>query len=120
MKQEVRALFVNTPGIEECENYWVVQRLIEHRIRCVMTGSEFSDISRDLVLKFLTAPDDADTPEKMNHFLTVEAERLLNTFNLYEQLPDYQTAIEALKPFAGLSFSITSITMTGFQILIYM
>lgn len=120
MKQEVRALFVNTPGIEECENYWVVQRLIEHRIRCIMTGTEFSDISKDLVLQFLTPPEDAITPEALNHFVLVEAERLLNTFNLYEQLPDYQDALSALKPYEGKSFSISSITMTGLQILIYM
>lgn len=118
MRQEINALFIHTPGIEECPNYIIIQRLIEHRIRCVMTGNEFSDITKDLVLRFMTAPDDVITPEQLSDFIQVEAERVLATFKLYEKLPSYEEAILALKHHQGKTFSITSITLTGFQILI--
>lgn len=117
--EQIISCFIATPGIEECSNYIIIQRLIEHRIRCVLMGSEFSDISRDLVLKFMTPPDDCITAEQMNKFVDIEAMNVLATFKLYEQLPSYQEAIEALKQHAGKQFTITSMTMTGIQILIY-
>lgn len=122
MTEEVRpaigALFIPTPGIIECKNYFVVQKLIEHRVRSILTESGFSDISKELVLHFLTPPEKATNPEKLNKFVDYEAQELLNTFNLYEQTPDYQTAIEGLIPHKGKTFSIVSITNNGLQVLI--
>lgn len=118
MKNENYAVFINTPGIEECANYMIIQRLIEHRIRSVLTDSAFSDITRQLVIQFMTPPDKADTPELVEEFVALEAASLLNTFNLYEKLASYQDNIQALKHYVGKQFSITSITFTGIQVII--
>lgn len=118
MKPEYGTLFVPTPGIEEVRNYFLVQKLLEHRIRSMMTGIPFDDISRSLVEQFITVPTTNQTPEQVNNFYSMEAQELYAAFAMYEQNPRFQESLQTLVPYKGKPFSINSLTNVGMQLVI--
>lgn len=118
VKPEYGTLFVPTPGIEEVRNYFLVQKLLEHRIRSMMTGIPFDDISRRLVEQYLTPPVTSQTQDQLNNFYSLEAQELYNSFAMYEQSPRFQESLATLIPYKGKPFSINGLTNMGMQLVI--
>lgn len=118
MKPEYGTLFIGTPGIEELRNYFLVQKLLEHRVRSMLTGIPFDDISRQLVMQYITIPSTHQTPEQVEAFYSLEAQELSAAFAMYEQTPRFQESLQTLIPYKGKPFSINGLTNMGMQLII--
>ena len=111
--------FVPTPGVEECSNYWLVLKMLEQRIRNLMTEEGFQDISRQLVYQFLTPPNNIDTPAQVEKWLDERATELYSAYATYEASPTFLEGLQVLVPYKGKQFSISSTTSKGIMVLIY-
>lgn len=118
MKPQVGTLFIGTPGIEQMRNYYLVQKMLEHRIRSIMTEIPFEDISRKLVENYIAPPPALTKPNDIQKFYESEAHELYASFATYEQSPDFQASLMTLVPYKGKTFSITGITSVGLQLVI--
>lgn len=118
MKTIRKSMFFPTTGIEKCSNYYLVQRLIIQRIKSVLTGETFKDISFDLVNQYLTVPPHYQTPKDVERYLLSEAKMVSSAFNQYEKTPGYEENIKLLRTYEGKTFSIVNVTMSGIMILI--
>ena len=116
--QEVVTLLVPTPGIEECRYYHLVQKLLELRIRSIMTGVNFEDCSKSLIQMFITTPPHYTTAKKVAEFIESEAKELSAAFKLFEQNKYVQDAFNTLVPYKGMMFQIANTTLTGIQLII--
>lgn len=116
--QEVVTLMVPTPGIEECRYYFLVQKLLELRIRCIMTEVTFEDCSQSLIQLYITPPPHYSTAKKVTAFIESEAKELSASFKLYEKNKFVQDAFNTLVPYKGMMFSISNITLAGIQLII--
>ncbi|MNG46907.1 hypothetical protein D3C79_47710 [compost metagenome] len=115
---EYGTLFIATPGIEELRNYFLVQKLLEHRVRSMMTGIPFDNIARTLVEQYITPPITMQTVDQLNNFYSLEAQELYNSFAMYEQTPKFQEALHTLVPYKGKPFTINGLTNMGLQLII--
>lgn len=113
-----KSLFIPTPGIEQCRNYVIIQRLVQERIRSVMMGDPFVDKSHFLASQFLEVPVKYQTQEEVGKYLKSEAKELLAAFNKYEETPEYKEAIGLLREQEGASFNIASTTLSGMVVLL--
>lgn len=118
MQAQVGTLFVPTPGIEECHNYWLVQKMLESRIRSIMTSTPFENPARYLVEVYLTPPPHMSQAKDIQRFYETEAQELYASFANYEQSPSFQDALNTLVPYKGKTFSISSVTTVGLQLII--
>lgn len=113
-----KSLFIPTPGIEQCRNYIIIQRLIQERIRSVMMGDPFVDKSHFYASQFLEVPVAYQTQEDIGKFLKSEAKELLAAFKKYEETPEYKEAISLLKEQEGASFNIANTTLSGMVVIL--
>jgi hypothetical protein len=113
-----KSLFIPTPGIEQCRNYVIIQRLVQERIRSVMMGDSFVDKSHFLASQFLEVPVQYQTQEDIGKYLKSEAKELLAAFKKYEETPAYKEAIGLLKEQEGASFNITNTTLSGMVVVL--
>jgi hypothetical protein len=118
MQPKVGTLFIPTPGIEECHNYWLVQKLLDGRVRSIMTSTPFENNARQLVEYYLTPPPHLTKPADIQRFYEMEAQELYGSFANYEQSPGFQEALKTLIPYKGKTFSINSITTVGLSMII--
>lgn len=118
MQPKVGTLFIPTPGIEQMRNYYLVQKLLEHRIRSIMTQTPFEDISRKLVEGYITPPAALTKQAEQQKFYEQEAHELYASFATYEQTAAFQEKLQTLVPYKGKTFSISSITSVGLQLII--
>ena len=118
MQPKVGTLFIGTPGIQELRNYYLVQKLLEHRIRSILTEIPFENISRKLVMDYIAPPPALTNQDDIQKFYSDEAQELFAGFATYEQTPAFQSALETLVPYKGKTFSISSITTVGLQLII--
>lgn len=116
--QEVVTLTIPTPGIEECRYYHLVQKLLELRVRSIMTEVTFEDCSQSLIQMYITVPPHYTTAKKVSEFIVSEAKELSAAFKLYEKNKYVQEALAALIPYKGMLFSICSTTLSGIQLII--
>lgn len=113
-----KAHFIPTPGIDQLPHYYVIQKLIEERIRSILQGDNFVDKSHFLVANYLTVPTNLTTPEQVNKYNAEMSKTILASFNEFEKTPEYHDAILQLKPYENTMFQITSTTYVGVQVLL--
>jgi hypothetical protein len=113
-----KAHFIPTPGIDQLPHYYVIQKLIEERIRSILQGDSFVDKSHFLVANYLETPTTFTTPEQVNKHNAEMAKTILATFKEYEKTPEYHDAIIQLKPYENTMFQIISTTYVGIQVLL--
>lgn len=118
LTREVGTLFVPTPGIEQLRNYFLVQKLLEHRVRSLMTQVPFDNNARQLVEMYLSPPPAMTSQNDIQKFYEQEAHELYASFATYEQSPKFQESLQILVPYKGKNFSISSITSVGIQLII--
>ena len=114
----IKSVFVATPGIERCPNYYLIQLLIRERIRSVLMGDTFVDNARELVVKYLNIPPHYKTQEQIDKYIKSEAKEVTSNFLKFETTPGYQEIIRSLKQLEGSRFNITSFTMSGIMVLV--
>lgn len=110
--------FIPTPGIDQLPHYYIIQKLIEERIRSILQGDSFVDKTHFLVGQFITVPTNLTTPEQVNKYNAEMVKTILDTFNEFEKTPEYHDAILQLKPYENTMFQITSTTYVGVQVLL--
>ena len=118
VQPEVGTLFIQTPGIEQVRNYYLVQKLLEQRVRSIMTEIPFENTSLVLVRQYLSPPPNFTKPEQVQNFYEMEAHELYSNFAAYEQSPSFQESLHLLVPYKGKPFSVSSITTVGLQMII--
>lgn len=118
MKPQVGTLFIGTPGIEQLRNYYLVQKLLEHRVRSIMTQTPFENIARKLVEGYIAPPAALTKQNDIQKFYEQEAQELYAGFAEYEQSSAFQDSLMTLVPYKGKTFSISSITSVGLQLII--
>jgi hypothetical protein len=114
----IRSLFVPTPEVEQYSNYYLVQLLAKERIRCIMEGDQFNDISGALVERYLEIPPKLVRQEDIQKYCKSEGKVILQSFERFEKTPLYAEAIQNLKPYANNKFEITNVTAAGIVVLI--
>ena len=114
----IKSVFVATPGIERCPNYYLIQLLIRERIRSVLLGEPFVDNAKELVLKYLDIPAHYKTQEQIDKFIKSEAKEVTSNFLKFETTPAYKEVIGLLRQMEGSRFNITSFTMSGIMVLV--
>jgi len=115
------SLFIPTPGIENCSHYYIVQKLIQERIRSIMMETPFKDDIFDLVKKYLVLPHtiNADDEKMVKSFYEEVGKAVIEAFEKFEsETPTYRDAILLLKDHVGKTFSIFSMTLTGIHMTI--
>lgn len=118
MKTLRKTMFFPTVDIEKCSNYYLVQRMILQRIRSVLTGEPFVDISVDLANQYLSVPPHYQTPKDVERYILSEAKMISSAFHQYEKNPEYDANIKLLRTYEGRTFSIVNVTMSGIIIII--
>lgn len=113
-----RSLFVPTPDVQQYPNYYLVQLLAKERVRCILTGDKFGDISPGLVEHYLTVPPRLTKANEVQKFYQSEGKAVMDAFERFEKTPMYQDALKALLPMAGNKFEIASVTVPGIMVLI--
>jgi hypothetical protein len=113
-----KAHFIPTPGIEQLPHNYVIQKLIEERIRSILQGDNFVDKSHFLVSQYIEVPTTFTTPEQVNKHNAEMAKTILQSFKEYEQTPEYHDAIMQLKPYENAMFQIVSTTYVGVQVML--
>jgi hypothetical protein len=113
-----KAHFIPTPGIEQLPHFYVIQKLIEERIRSILQNDSFVDKSHFLVSQYIEVPTTFTTPEQVGKYVNEMSKTILQTFNEYEKTPEYHDAIMQLKPYENTMFQITSTTYVGVQVLL--
>lgn len=114
----VRSLFVPTPNVETYPRYYLVQLLAKERIRCILSGDTFGDISGNLVQQYLEIPGAYQTAEAVAKFVASESSVVMAAFKRFEESPLYVEALKQLNPYAGNKFEVTSVTAGGIMVLI--
>jgi hypothetical protein len=114
----VRSLFVPTPDVEKYTNYYLVQLLAKERVRCIMEGDHFNDISGSLVERYLEIPPKLVRQEDIQKYCKSEGKIILQAFHEFEKTPMYAEALKNLKPYAHNKFEITNVTASGLVVLI--
>jgi hypothetical protein len=110
--------FIPTPGIEQLPHYFIIQKLIEERIRSILQGDSFMDKSHFLVGHYTTIPTNLTTPEQVTSYTNEMAKTVLDTFKEFEKNPEYHDAILQLKPYENTMFQIISTTYVGVQVML--
>jgi hypothetical protein len=113
-----KAHFIPTPGIEQLPHNYVIQKLIEERIRSILQGDSFVDKSHFLVAQYLEVPSNLTTPEQVNKHNQEMAKTILKSFHEMEKNPEYHDAILQLKPYENSMFQIVSTTYVGVQVML--
>lgn len=114
----IRSIFIPTQNVEKYSNYYLVQLLAKERVRCIMEGVTFSDISADLVERYLEVPPKLTRQNEIQKYYSSEGKVILQSFNEFEKNPLYAEAIRNLKPYANNKFEITTVTASGIVVLI--
>ena len=113
-----KSVMVPTPGIEECRNYVIVQRLIQERIRSTILKEPFVDLAAMLVSRFIEVPPALVKQDEIERFIKSEAKEVMAVFHKYEENPAYAEAIMLMKDISLCTFNIVSVTFTGMLVLI--
>lgn len=113
-----KAHFIPTPGIDQLPHHYVIQKLIEERIRSILQGDSFVDKSHFLVSQYIEVPHNFTTPEQVNKHNNEMAKTILKTFHEFEKTPEYHDAIMQLKPYENAMFQIVSTTYVGIQVML--
>jgi len=114
----LKAHFIPTPGIDQLPHYYIIQKLIEERIRAILQGDSFVDKSQFLVANYLQVPSNLTTPEQVNKHNGEMAKQIFAAFNEFEKIPEYHDAILQLKPYENAMFQIVSTTYVGIQVML--
>lgn len=115
---QIRSVFVPTQNIQQYSNYYLVQLLAKERVRCIMEGDQFNDISGALVERYLEIPPKLTRQEDIQKYCASEGKMILQSFKVFEKDPVYTEAIKNLKPYAGNKFEIANVTAAGLVVLI--
>lgn len=118
MNVQTKSQFIPTPGITEVSNYYLVQLMMQDRVRAIITGDVFVDNSQLYVHKYLNIPTTLETAAQIDKWVKQEAKSVSAAFHKYEETSIYKDALMAIKQMEGHSFQIVDTTNSGIMVLI--
>ena len=114
----LRSLFIPTPDVQNYPNYYLVQLLAKERVRCLLSGESFVNISEYLVEKYLEAPSHLVSVKDIKDFILEKGKEVLESFKTFEKDSSYKAALETLIPYKGYKFDFLGVTISGIMLMV--